>query len=153
MENEKAENLFGKLNYNTNAVSILSFYDTIGYKTDTIYIEQKNTKRRGANSANTTKNFKIERTPIIENLSSKPLLRTDKPNIIFIVLESFSAKAVEPLGGISGVTPNLNKLFNEGIAFTNFYANSFRTDSGLVSLLSGYPAQHSTSIMNYPSKV
>ena len=40
----------------------------------------------------------------------------------------------------------------EGILFTNFYANSFRTDRGLVAILSGYPAQPTTSIMKYPRK-
>ena len=36
--------------------------------------------------------------------------------------------------------------------FTNFYANSFRTDRGLTSILSGYPAQPTASIMKYPAK-
>jgi len=48
--------------------------------------------------------------------------------------------------------PNLTRLAEEGIFFTNFYANSFRTDRGLVSILSGYPAQPTTSIMKYPVK-
>ncbi|MEG1188142.1 MAG: sulfatase-like hydrolase/transferase [Bacteroidales bacterium] len=80
------------------------------------------------------------------------LLHTKRPNVILIVLESFSAKIVEPLGGIPEVAPTMNRLYDEGIAFTNFYANSFRTDRGLVSILSGYPAQPSTSIMKYPAK-
>lgn len=79
-------------------------------------------------------------------------LTTTRPNVILIVLESFSAKIVAPLGGVADVAPTMNRLYDEGIAFTNFYANSFRTDRGLVSLLSGYPAQPSTSIMKYPAK-
>lgn len=75
-----------------------------------------------------------------------------RPDILFIVLESFSATLVEDLGGEPGVTPNLSRLAKEGILFTNFYANSFRTDRGLVSVLSGYPAQPNTSIMKYPAK-
>lgn len=75
-----------------------------------------------------------------------------RPDILFIVLESFSATLVEDLGGETGVTPNLSRLAKEGILFTNFYANSFRTDRGLVSVLSGYPAQPNTSIMKYPAK-
>lgn len=80
------------------------------------------------------------------------LLHTKRPNVILIVLESFSAKIVEPLGGIPEVAPTMNRLYDEALAFTNFYANSFRTDRGLVSILSGYPAQPSTSIMKYPAK-
>lgn len=81
-----------------------------------------------------------------------PLFTTDRPNIIFVVLESFSSTLMETLGGQSGVAVHLDSLAQEGILFTNFYANSFRTDRGLVSILSGYPAQPTTSIMKYPRK-
>jgi phosphoglycerol transferase MdoB-like AlkP superfamily enzyme len=80
------------------------------------------------------------------------LLTTKRPNILLIILESFTANAIEALGGTAGVTPNLNRLCDEGILFTNLYANSFRTDRGLVAILNGYPAQPTTSIMKYPAK-
>ena len=81
------------------------------------------------------------------------MLRTSRPsNIILIILESFSANAVEPLGGSPGVTPHLNKLADEGILFSNVYASSFRTDRALPAILNGYPAQPTTSLMKYPSK-
>lgn len=80
------------------------------------------------------------------------LLRTNRPNILIILLESFSANTIEVLGGTPGVTPHLNKLSREGILFTNMYANSFRTDRGIVSILNGYLAQPTTSIMKYPAK-
>lgn len=80
------------------------------------------------------------------------LLNTQRPNILLILLESFSANAVEVVGGEAGVTPHLNRLSQEGVLFTNMYANSFRTDRGLVSILNGYPAQPTTSIMKYPAK-
>lgn len=84
---------------------------------------------------------------------SIPLLfTTKKPNVIYIVMESFMSKVIQPLGGLPDVTPNINKLCGEGVLFTNFYANSFRTDRGLVSILSGYPAQPTTSIMKYPQR-
>jgi len=80
------------------------------------------------------------------------LFTTKKPNVIIVVLESFMSKIVQPLGGLPDVAPNMNAFCNEGILFTNFYANSFRTDRGLVSILSGYPAQPTTSIMKYPQR-
>jgi len=80
------------------------------------------------------------------------LFTTKKPNVIIVVLESFMSKIVQPLGGLPGVAPNMNAFCSEGILFTNFYANSFRTDRGLVSILSGYPAQPTTSIMKYPQR-
>ena len=46
----------------------------------------------------------------------------------------------------------MDEFAKEGILFSNFYANSFRTDRGLASIISGYPGQPSTSIMKYPEK-
>ncbi|MEG1586481.1 MAG: sulfatase-like hydrolase/transferase [Bacteroidales bacterium] len=86
------------------------------------------------------------------SVAEDSLLTMERPNVIMIVLESFSGKIIEPLGGLPNVAPTMNRLYQEGIGFTNFYANSFRTDRGLVSILSGYPAQPSTSIMKYPAK-
>lgn len=86
------------------------------------------------------------------NQASVELLTTTRPNILIILLESFSANVIEALGGEPGVTPNLNRLSREGVLFTNLYANSFRTDRGIVSVLNGYLAQPTTSIMKYPAK-
>ncbi|MDR2389376.1 MAG: sulfatase-like hydrolase/transferase [Tannerellaceae bacterium] len=80
------------------------------------------------------------------------LLCTQRPDILLVILESFSANAVGATGGVKDVTPALNRLSREGVLFTNMYANSFRTDRGLVSVLNGYPAQPTTSIMKYPAK-
>ncbi len=80
------------------------------------------------------------------------LLNTSRPNVLIILMESFSANAVGAIGGDSAITPNLNRLSREGVLFTNMYANSFRTDRGIVSVLNGYLAQPTTSIMKYPAK-
>ena len=90
--------------------------------------------------------------PALATDSIPQLFNTQRPNIIFIILESFSTHLMESFGGQPNVAVNLDKLGKEGILFTNFYANSFRTDRGLVSIISGYPAQPSTSIMKYPEK-
>ncbi|MBF9238886.1 LTA synthase family protein [Hymenobacter sp. BT683] len=80
------------------------------------------------------------------------LLRTPRPNILLIVWESLTAKAVEPLGGVPGVTPRFAALCREGILFDHLYASGDRSDKGMVALLSGFPAQPTTSIMDIPSK-
>ncbi|MEI9920328.1 MAG: LTA synthase family protein [Bacteroidota bacterium] len=83
---------------------------------------------------------------------TKHVLSKERPNIILIVLESFTAKIIEPLGGMPGVTPQLNQLVHDGILFDNFYASGDRTDKGIVAILSGYPAQPRSSIIKYPNK-
>lgn len=82
--------------------------------------------------------------------SSKVII--ENPNVILILLESFSAKVVTSLGCIEGVVPQLDILNKEGIFFTNMYSSGSRTDKGLISLLSGYPAQPQTSIVTYTNK-
>ena len=80
------------------------------------------------------------------------LLNTNRPNIVMVVLESFSTHIMKSMGGTPNVAVNMDKWANEGVLFTNFYANSFRTDRGLAAILAGYPAQPTMSIMKYPSK-
>lgn len=75
-----------------------------------------------------------------------------RPNILIIIWESFTAKATGVLGGVPGITPEFDKLANEGILFTNLYASGERSDKGLIAILSGYPAQPLTSIIKIPSK-
>lgn len=76
-----------------------------------------------------------------------------KPNILVVIMESFASDLFPCLGGTQkNVTPQLDSIARNSILFTNFYANSFRTDRGLVCILSGYPAQPTTSIMKYTDK-
>lgn len=90
---------------------------------------------------------------IIQHLYEAPdssfnyILKTSKPNIVFIQLESFGADIVEELNGWKGATPQLSKLIHEGLLFENIYASGFRTDQGLVAILSGFPAQPNVSII------
>ena len=80
------------------------------------------------------------------------VLNTKRPNVLLILMEGFGGAFVEPLGGLQGVAPNLNRLSEEGVFFTQCYANSFRTDRGTVSALSGYLGLPTVSIMKVPAK-
>jgi len=55
--------------------------------------------------------------------------------------------------GEKDVTPNINRLSHEGLFFTRVDSNSFRTDRGLVALLSGYLAQPTTSVIRMTNKL
>ena len=59
-----------------------------------------------------------------DSISEISVLNNQRPNIVFIVLESFSGAIHEVLGGAPGVAPNPNRLYNDGVSFTNLYANS-----------------------------
>ncbi|OFX72070.1 MAG: hypothetical protein A2X12_02380 [Bacteroidetes bacterium GWE2_29_8] len=80
------------------------------------------------------------------------ILKTKKPDIIFILLESWSADCIYSLGADTIITPNFDKLTKEGILFNNFYANGNRSQQGIASLLTGFPALPITNICEHPAK-
>lgn len=75
-----------------------------------------------------------------------------KKNVLVIIWESFTAKAVGSLGGLKNITPQFDQISKEGLLFTNIYASGNRSDKGMVAILSGYPAQPTTSIIKIPKK-
>lgn len=79
--------------------------------------------------------------------SSTALLRTQRPNIVLFILEGFGSNLIS-----KDRTPNFLALSGEGVYFSGCYANSFRTDRGIISALSGYPAFPDFSIMKIPEK-
>jgi len=88
----------------------------------------------------------------VKNGLPEKVLNNSRPNIIIIVLESFSGYLIGPLGGDSLVTPNLNRYSKEGILFSEFYASGTRTDKAVPAILDGYPAQPAQSIIKEPKK-
>ena len=79
------------------------------------------------------------------------LLTTTRPNILIVLMESCGGQFTE-MGGHPEIMPQLNQLCREGVFFAECYANSWRTDKGVVSVLSGYPAFPITSVMKVPEK-
>jgi phosphoglycerol transferase MdoB-like AlkP superfamily enzyme len=79
------------------------------------------------------------------------MLSNQRPDIILIILESFSAHLLPSLGGDS-IAVGLDSIARDGILFTNFYASSFRTDRGLAAILSSFPGPTSTSLLKYTEK-
>ena len=80
------------------------------------------------------------------------LLKNKSPNVIIIILESFTNRLIAPLGGLPDVTPNLNRLCSEGVVFSNIYSNSNRTDKGVLGVLNGYPSHPVAKVINFTEK-
>lgn len=84
---------------------------------------------------------------------TEQILTTPRPNIVLVILESWSADVIAPLGGAQGVTPFFDKLAAEGVLFTDFYANGHRTSFGIAAVLSGFPSTPEGSILNRPNRM
>jgi phosphoglycerol transferase MdoB-like AlkP superfamily enzyme len=80
------------------------------------------------------------------------LLTTQRPDVIIVLMESCGGIFTEDIGGRKDIMPRFNKLVKEGVYFSRFYANSYRTDRGTVCTLSGYPSFPSVSVMKMPDK-
>ena len=87
-----------------------------------------------------------------ESVDTDTLLRTRRPNVLIVIWEGCPGAFVEAVGGEPDVTPNLNRLANEGVVFTNCYANSYRTDRGVLCTLSGWLGMPTASLMKMTDK-
>lgn len=61
--------------------------------------------------------------------SSNP--SNEKPNVVFILVESLSAKFLGSYGNTENLTPNLDKLAAKACRFTNMFATGTRTVRGM----------------------
>lgn len=99
-----------------------------------------------------------EASAIVDSLQSYDrnatefVLNNKRPNIMLVILESFTSDVVGSFGGEPKVSPYLSALADEGLSFKNIYASGDRTDKGLIAILSGFPAQAVRSIIQQPDK-
>lgn len=80
----------------------------------------------------------------IENIS--PIARkvltdsaTTRPNIVFIFMESMSAKLMKAYGQAKTLTPYLDSLYHESLVFDQIYSAGIHTNHGMYSTLYSFP--------------
>lgn len=84
-------------------------------------------------------------------LAPDTLLRTPRPDILLVMLESAGGQFTR-IGGKDHIMPHLNRLCDDGVYFSQCYANSFRTDRATVSIWSGHLAFPTLSLQKLPQK-
>lgn len=70
-------------------------------------------------------------------LSPLPLVSPNRPDIVILVIESWSSYHSHYFGGRRNWTPELDRVATLGLAFTNCIANGLNTEDGLIALLTG----------------
>ena len=68
-------------------------------------------------------------------------------NVVLIVVESLSAKFLGSFGGETGLTPRLDALARDGLAFSQLYATGTRTVRGLEAITLSVPPTPGRSII------
>ncbi len=100
---------------------------------------------------------------IVDNMYNFPkkhnnyFLENKRPNVVFVVLESWAADAIGCLSGTKSpdgksATPTFDKLASEGVLFTQIYGTSHTSEIGNASIFSGFPGIPEVSISMQPEK-
>ena len=69
-----------------------------------------------------------------------PILKKNDVNVVFIILESWTADLVESISGVPDLTPCFHALERGGLLFTRYYSNGHRSQQAMSSIFSSYPA-------------
>lgn len=94
---------------------------------------------------------------VFDQKSNNPLRRTilapqasapeQKPNIIFVMMESMSASFMQEMYNDKPITPNLNRLSTSSVYFSNMFANGTRTVRGMEAVTLSIPPTPGNSIV------
>ncbi|MFM7566777.1 MAG: LTA synthase family protein [Flavobacteriales bacterium] len=74
------------------------------------------------------------------------------PNIVFIILEGWSANAMGCLTAGKSATPFFDSMTRQGILFTQLYAANTTSEIGNAAILSGFTGLPETALTLYPEK-
>jgi len=88
--------------------------------------------------------FITESIPTLAN--NTPFSTGKQKNLVIILEESLGARFVGELGGI-GVTPELDKLYQQGWGFDNLYATGTRSVRGIEAVTTGFTPSPSRSVV------
>ncbi|MBI4931888.1 MAG: sulfatase-like hydrolase/transferase [Bacteroidetes bacterium] len=91
--------------------------------------------------------FKTEKDTTIS------FLKTNRPNVVLVILESWSADMLKSLGGFDSAATHFDELATTGIMFDSIYSSGDLSDQGMTAIFSGFPAlPAATSIIGQPGK-
>lgn len=76
-----------------------------------------------------------------------PTEKEQKPNVIFVMMESMSASFMQEKYNNQPITPNLNELAQNSVFFSNMYANGTRTVRGMEAVTLSIPPTPGNSIV------
>lgn len=127
--------------FQNNELSFTEFYRTIP-ETEAFENVKSELARNGGTFLQPRTN-KILRS--IKNSDSVTV--EQKPNVIFICIESLSGSFLGSMGNDKNLTPNIDALAHESIFFTNLYATGTRTVRGMEAITLSIPPTPGRSIV------
>lgn len=140
----------------TNSMGLNSFY-TVAFAAYSLKNEGDSAKMYGKMDTNEAysrvKKYMTASDSDFTN-SDLPLLHNQNPdslqakpyNLVIFLQESLGAEYVGVLGG-KPLTPNFDKLSNEGLLFTNLYSTGTRSVRGIEAVVTGFLPSPSESVV------
>ncbi|SFJ10321.1 Phosphoglycerol transferase MdoB [Myroides guanonis] len=80
-------------------------------------------------------------------LANNPEQPEQKPNVILVLMESMSSSFLKEQYNEKSITPNLNKIADSSIFFSNMFANGTRTVRGMEAIALSIPPTPGNSIV------
>ena len=94
----------------------------------------------------------VRKIQYVEKDTTISILKVKEPNIVILLLESWTADIIESLGAEPGITPEFRKLEKDGLLFTEFYCTGNRSHEAAATLFGGHPALPYTTWTENPEK-
>jgi phosphoglycerol transferase MdoB-like AlkP superfamily enzyme len=127
--------------FRNNRMDYADFYTTIPNK-KAFQLARANVKQYGN---------RLEMNPFsIERDINSTAVKEQKPNVVFILMESMSASFMKEFGNDKGITPNMDALAQNSILFSNLYATGTRTVRGMEAVTLCIPPTPGQSIVKRP---
>lgn len=146
-QKEASKNSFHALftAFRNNQIDYQKFYPTLSDK-EAFQITYEE-MQKDYSPSEIDKNSKEDADVVIRNLKHPAVAK--KWNIMFVLMESMSAKYLKPYGG-AGLTPNLDRLFDNSLTFDHVYSTGTRTVRGIEAVLLSLPPTPGQSIIRRP---
>ncbi len=92
--------------------------------------------------------FLSDEYPLLRRMPPRRLAGERKaPNIVLVILESFTAKYLATHGGDPRIAPNFERLSRDGLYFERFMASGGRSANGLFCMFAGLPDRANRTIL------
>ncbi len=136
----------GRVYYSENRVLNLAAVNPVFNVVESLSENTLNTERYHYMTAEESHAYMAQLLPSQDSIPQydEPLFTTRRPHIVLCILESFSANALPAM-------TNMQRFTQEGVYFNRIYANSYRTDRGVMAVLGAFPGCATTSVMTIPS--
>ena len=115
-----------------------AFKENFSNRLNSININLKDSQKIARNSTQELNNkFLNDDYPVLRKTTSKNPINNF--NVVIILMESFAGSHIGKLGNKDTITPNFDKLTNDGVLFTRMFSTGTRTNRGLAGTLLSFP--------------